>query len=87
VMKISIVISTCKYRVRLVENLICRFHLDVNECLSNSTCDADATCNNTEGSYTCTCDSGYSGDGFSCDGMHRTEIVMIIKFRRARNQM
>jgi hypothetical protein len=48
----------------------------VNECLSNSTCDANATCNNTEGSYTCTCDSGYSGDGISCDGMHCTKVVI-----------
>ena len=48
----------------------------MDECLSNSTCDANATCNNTEGSYACTCDSGYSSDGFSCHGMHRTEIVI-----------
>ena len=62
-------------------------HLDVNECLSNSTCDANARCNNTEGSYTCTCDSGYSGDGLSCDGMHRTEIVITITIRRTIYQL
>ena len=73
-MKIPLVISACKYRVRLVKTSY-KFHIDVNECLSNSTCDADATCNNTEGSYTCTCDSGYSGDGISCDGMHSTELT------------
>jgi hypothetical protein len=53
----------------------------MDECLSNSTCDANATCNNTEGSYACTCDSGYRSDGFSCHGMHRTEIVIIVIIR------
>jgi hypothetical protein len=42
--------------------------LDVNECVTVSPCHTNATCNNTEGSYTCTCDYGYSGDGLSCDG-------------------
>ena len=33
-----------------------------------SPCHANATCNNTEGNYTCTCDSGFAGDGVLCDG-------------------
>ena len=33
-----------------------------------SPCHANATCNNTDGSYTCTCSTGYSGDGVTCDG-------------------
>ena len=41
--------------------------LDIDECLSDS-CDSNATCINTVGSFTCTCDSGYSGDGFQCTG-------------------
>jgi hypothetical protein len=44
------------------------YYLDTNECLPDSPCRANATCNNTEGSYICTCDSGYSGDGFTCNG-------------------
>ena len=43
-------------------------YLDTNECLSDSPCHVNATCNNTEGSYICTCESGYSGDGFTCNG-------------------
>ena len=41
--------------------------LDINECSSNShSCDVNAVCSNTRGSYTCTCKAGYSGDGKSC---------------------
>jgi hypothetical protein len=49
--------------------VISTFSIDINECSPGSPCHANATCDNTEGSYTCTCDSGYSGDGLSCDGM------------------
>ena len=44
------------------------FFLDINECLQNSSCHLNATCNNTDGSYVCICDSGYNGDGFTCNG-------------------
>ena len=41
---------------------------DINECLEDP-CDNNATCNNTDGSFLCTCNTGYSGDGESCTGM------------------
>lgn len=40
---------------------------DVDECLAGTDdCDANATCANTPGSFTCTCNAGYSGDGATC---------------------
>ena len=44
------------------------FKLDTNECLQNLSCHPNATCHNSEGSYVCICDTGYDGDGFTCNG-------------------
>ena len=41
---------------------------DVNECLLNP-CHTNADCNNTDGSFYCECQSGFSGDGFQCSGV------------------
>ena len=45
----------------------CLKNADVNEC-GNDTCHANATCNNTIGSFMCICDRGFTGDGFNCSG-------------------
>jgi hypothetical protein len=33
------------------------------------------------------CDSGYSGDGISCDGMYITKILIIITVGRTGNKI
>ncbi|XP_078523127.1 uncharacterized protein LOC144792127 [Lissotriton helveticus] len=43
---------------------------DVDECVVNSACHKYATCNNTIGSYTCTCNSGYQGNGTFCSDVN-----------------
>ena len=39
--------------------------VDIDECLSNP-CHANASCNDTNGSFTCQCNVGYSGNGLNC---------------------
>ena len=45
-------------------------YLDINECSADpGPCDTNAACaNSPDGSFTCTCNSGYTGDGISCTG-------------------
>jgi len=41
---------------------------DIEECFS-SPCSVNGNCTNVPGSFICTCNPGYSGDGFTCAGM------------------
>ena len=46
---------------------------DIDECARGShTCDASANCTNNKGSYECTCQLGFTGDGFTCAGKTQT---------------
>lgn len=40
--------------------------LDINECDGSNEC--EQTCHNTVGSYTCSCDAGYTSKGNDCEG-------------------
>ena len=47
---------------------------DIDECAAGTDgCDENANCTNTDGSYTCSCLSGYSGDGVTCVGKIATK--------------
>ena len=42
---------------------------DLDECAAGEhECNEHAMCNNTVGSYSCYCQSGYKGDGTNCEG-------------------
>ena len=45
--------------------------VDINECdVGLHSCNGNAACANTDGSYTCSCNAGFSGDGSICTGMN-----------------
>ena len=61
--------------------------IDINECSTNNGgCHATlATCTNTEGSHTCTCKAGYSGDGVTCNGKKKS-FTSSLKNKKSFNQ-
>ena len=51
--------------------------LDIDECTTNTdNCDINATCTNTVGNFTCTCNTGYTGNGLSCTGLWFITIIL-----------
>ena len=57
-------------RVDHKEHVLNLFYVDVDECASGAhNCSNNATCTDTDDSYSCTCKSGYDGDGFNCTSM------------------
>ena len=47
--------------------------LDINECteVGMNDCDSNATCTDIVGSFTCTCNQGYTGNGTTCTSEYR----------------
>ena len=67
-----------------IENIVFDDYLffitDVDECnnVTYSPCHANATCNNTLGSYICYCHEGYDGNGTNCTGMYLISFSVCI---------
>ena len=52
---------------------------DIDECITNNgECSPEASCSNTVGSFTCTCLSGYTGDGYTCTGRSYWLFLLVI---------
>ena len=46
---------------------MCMHLIDIDKCASElDNCHENATCNNTFGSFECTCNAGFEGDGVNC---------------------
>ena len=51
---------------------------DINESEGGThNCSSNAVCNNTHGSYNCTCKSGNEGDGNNCTGDIFRNLVIL----------
>ena len=50
--------------VTLFQNIL----LDIKNCENDDGCHDNATCTDDNGSYTCVCKDGFTGDGFNCTG-------------------
>jgi len=49
--------------------------VDIDECMTDmDDCHANATCNNTFGSFECTCDSGFEGNGVNCTNVDECQL-------------
>lgn len=46
----------------------------VDECGTTHNCDANAQCTNTPGSFTCGCNSGYTGSGVTCEDINECTL-------------
>ena len=52
---------------------------DVNECsVSPSVCHVNANCQNNVGSYVCSCNTGFAGDGKTCTGNKIAPSIFVI---------
>ena len=43
-------------------------YVDINECDSSDACPQDSTCVNTDGSFQCNCNDGFTMSGTECEG-------------------
>jgi len=64
----------------MFKRMIC-LHVDIDECATNKGgCNTHASCSNTPaGSFTCTCNKGYKGNGITCKGMSDAEAGLCVE--------
>ena len=59
--------SSTYNHINTLISLLLPFDTDIDECvISDDLCAMNATCTNTVGSYNCSCDTGFFGNGTTC---------------------
>ena len=57
-----------------------RMFADIDECvIGTDNCDGNATCINNAGSFDCSCNTGYAGNGTSCIGMTSDKTFNLVR--------
>ncbi len=58
-----------RFSSRIYEFFVVYFPIDIDECSASvPVCDVNANCQNSDGSYSCSCKAGFTGDGKTCAG-------------------
>jgi hypothetical protein len=71
-------IQLYKYARKRVRKQYYYYHYtDIDECAGNSTCDDNADCDDSDGSYWCQCLPGFQGDGYNCRGNCAKEDTLL----------
>ena len=71
-LEMASLVKVCKNRYNSTCDYDCKTVGIANQfCGVSDNCDINAACADTEGSFTCTCEEGYTGDGVSCQGMNQ----------------
>lgn len=52
----------------MVYKILSYYIVDIDECSEETPCDQNAECTNTDGSFNCSCMTGYTGNGTHCTG-------------------
>ena len=68
----------CSWQINVYDESDSSYTLSViDECITNHhSCDVNAICQNTVGSYNCSCKPGYSGDGRKCFGNNKIHVYI-----------
>ena len=63
--------------VAVESNIFFLSRIDIDECRILNPCDDNADCLNTNGSYTCACRTGFTGNGSHCKGLDQPACMLV----------
>ena len=78
-----VIITVTTPPATMCTNIKCYDFADIDECSSPdaSNCSVNASCINTDGSFNCSCNKGFAGDGFNCSGKSCQILFVWLKRR------